>query len=804
MSLSNLDFISPKITLHYKGRNSHISHLGGVLSLIFLILIILFFINFLYDVIEPQIKSLFIYDQKLEDIKYNQTIDYLGINHFIQIFSDSDNGWFGELDNQNIIIYGIKENSKNIYNKDYNETSIDFYNTEHWVYDKCKNVKEINKNLFSYISKIISNYTNSICLRFYYNPKDKKYYEIGLEGYIPPNLETNFINEKKYFYKIIIEKCFNNSIFNNKLHYSCNNENEIKKYLSLYNEIFIYFSNNQIIPDKLKNPFEKYIHSISSTIQKNSYFENNIFFSPIKLITDKRLFKSKEEDLAFILKNNYQNNIFINEKLTKIGIFNFYFTNNLIIYKRKFINILDCLSHFGGLGQLLFLIFQIFNYVNSRYIIIEDTKNLFRINTGIETNNIDGNEIFLDKMRHLNSQNYKIKIFNKNNNNVNNDDLNLKTTKNSPGKNKNKSKYLNIEHGFGLINKSSKKNLGILPIPINNSHRKKYTNNNYDTKRSQTKYTNPFKQMGKQFTLKNKRKSYMSQGFLIKRKQYGSFSKNHSINDIEVNNDINSNSNINLNDNNNSGILLLKEVKEKEFTKYDSKNNGDTKRMMKKKANLKRPLGTPIFEGVEGFQINKKLESKKGRHKSVNFGNQRDKFLLSSNLLGIKNMAFGKNSSEYINDSSKQVMISTKNPFQIRNSKFQVEKNKYDDIISRPSLVNYNDNLNTVIYNPNAETASFLKTIIQSKIKLIMPETKHDYNLKTFLNKKMKYNEFFKFFFICNKKPETNIYLISNFRNKLLSEEHLYKTHINLFLLEKIFQVEEPYKFDINELYNNL
>ena len=119
----------------------------------------------------------------------------------------------------------------------------------------------------------------------------------------------------------------------------------------------------------------------------------------------------------------------------------------------------------------------------------------------------------------------------------------------------------------------------------------------------------------------------------------------------------------------------------------------------------------------------------------MNFGNQRDKFLLSSNLLGIKNMAFGKNSSEYINDSSKQVMISTKNPFQIRNSKFQVEKNKYDDIISRPSLVNYNDNLNTVIYNPNAETASFLKTIIQSKIKLIMPETKHDYTLKTFLNK---------------------------------------------------------------------
>jgi hypothetical protein len=229
---------------------------------------------------------------------------------------------------------------------------------------------------------------------------------------------------------------------------------------------------------------------------------------------------------------------------------------------------------------------------------------------------------------------------------------------------------------------------------------------------------------------------------------------------------------------------------------------------MKKKANLKRNLGTPIFEGVEGTQINtiKKIDPNiKGRHKSVNFGNQRGNFLFSANLLGIKNTFLGKNSSEYVNDSSKQIMIQNKSPFQVHNSKFQVEKNKYDDAISRPSFFNTNENnLNTVIYNANAETASYLKTIIQSKLKLIIPEVKQDCTIVNFLDRKLKYTEFIKNFFTCYKKTENSIDLISNFRTKLLSEEHMYKVYINLYLLEKIFEIDETYRFDINELYNNL
>ena len=308
--------------------------------------------------------------------------------------------------------------------------------------------------------------------------------------------------------------------------------------------------------------------------------------------------------------------------------------------------------------------------------------------------------------------------------------------------------------------------------------------------------------MGKQFTLKKKRKSYMSQGFLMKRKDYSSYSKNNqSIIDNDLNDKI---SNININDNNNSSFLLLKEAKDKDFKdafiKYDTNN---TRRMQRKKTNLKKI--TPILEATEITQTSqisniKKIDIK-GRHKSVNFGNQRGNFLFSANLLGIKNTFMNKNSSEYVNDSSKQIIYQTnKNPL---HSKFQNEKiNKYDDTISRQSNLNNNDNLNTVIYT-NTEAVSYLKTIIQSKLKLVIPE-KQDFTLSNFLERKTNFLQFFKFFCVCQKRTENNINLINNFRNKLLSEEHLYRIHINLYLLERIFEIDEHYKFEVNELYNNL
>ena len=62
MSLSAIDFISPKITLYYKGRKSHISNIGGFFSLCLLVIILLLIIYIIWGVLlNPKITSALIY-----------------------------------------------------------------------------------------------------------------------------------------------------------------------------------------------------------------------------------------------------------------------------------------------------------------------------------------------------------------------------------------------------------------------------------------------------------------------------------------------------------------------------------------------------------------------------------------------------------------------------------------------------------------------------------------------------------------------------------------------------------------------
>ena len=72
------------------------------------------------------------------------------------------------------------------------------------------------------------------------------------------------------------------------------------------------------------------------------------------------------------------------------------------------------------------------------------------------------------------------------------------------------------------------------------------------------------------------------------------------------------------------------------------------------------------------------------------------------------------------------------------------------------------------------------------------------------INHKIIKFDFLKSLFIPCKKSNNKLNLIINFRNKLLSEEHLYKSHINLYAIQKIFEIEEAYKFGFTEVFNNL
>ena len=71
-----------------------------------------------------------------------------------------------------------------------------------------------------------------------------------------------------------------------------------------------------------------------------------------------------------------------------------------------------------------------------------------------------------------------------------------------------------------------------------------------------------------------------------------------------------------------------------------------------------------------------------------------------------------------------------------------------------------------------------------------------------FIEKKFSFFDFFST--LCSDKNKQNgVYVLEHFRKKLISEEHLYRSHLNLYLFEKYFDMEQE-KADILELFKNL
>ena len=787
MPISSFDFISPKITLKYNGRNSHISRIGGFLSLCLSIIICISVFYYFWGLIEPRYYSSLLYEENVGDNKLSQNINFSGINHFLQIYSHTSGGWFGDIDNKNIIIYAVKENNNIYRNNNFSEKLSDI---EHWLYDKCDKINNININLFDEISNYVKNYTSSICIRFYFNPRDQKYYEIGNDGYVEPYLETSKFNEKQYAFKIIIEKCLNNSFINNNIGYICNSEININKYFDIYDEIVMYFTYNQIMPLNKNNQFKKNFYSISSKLNTQfSYFVNNIIFLPIKIKRQNSFNHIQKDNFSFSLFNHFEyQKSYDNESYNLVGIYNLYLNRNILSYQIRFSNIIDILSHLGGLIKIFFLFFKILNYVNHHYIVFENTKELFNISTGIETSIPDSKDISFDNIRHVTTKNFKISQFNTNTN----EDLSRRLIRNfSPVHNNNKKKYKYFEGITPKAKQSSKKNVAL--FPINTSSNKK---NNLAKKNTNT------------FHIKNKdkRKSYLSQGYRVKSKDNKDntiYIRNKSYNEKdEYNNEQQSSKerNKNINTENNSIVLIPSKKSNNEFNPIKNKKS-------KKNTNLKMPNNKNPHEKTDNSHLNLKNYNKM-RHKSINYTNQKKFF---RNSIFNKNHFMVKNSSELINDSSKQNLFNNKSIL-LNINRTQYDKGNENNvrvavINNNTDVVNSTKNIRTIgnnnnNINGNGEVSLFIKSLMKNKLKMEMSEGKEGF--ANIIAKKIKGHEFLKSLFICCKRNENKAELIYNFRNNLLSEQHLYRNHINLYLIQKLFQMEEAFKLDFKELYINL
>lgn len=364
MFFKKLDMISPPITIFYKGNSTHPSVFSGILTLMVYFVAFYFGIRYGIEYLRHQNPQIYYYNRYIEDAG-NFPVNSSQIFSFVQILDTASNTP-APIEFDSVRIIGL-ETTVDLYKLDNNLSQ---YN--HWLYGRCNNSSDTEG--ISYLINF-DYFTESACIRKYYNKDDKIYYNTNDEKFIFPNIIHGCSHPDRTFYGIVIEKCRNDSLkFLSDGQY-CNSKEHILKYIQK-SSINLQLIDNYADVLNYENPFTKYFYSISNGLFEESYTANHLNFNPATLITnDAIFFTNDKKSFAYI----YQQNEKVTAKSDDSGIyvaFYYWMQNNMQYYERKYRNFQDALSDIGGLGSLILNLAYILNFLVSNFVILFDTEEL--------------------------------------------------------------------------------------------------------------------------------------------------------------------------------------------------------------------------------------------------------------------------------------------------------------------------------------------------------------------------------------------------------------------------------------------
>ena len=427
--MKKIDFLSPPITLFHLERRTHTSKIGGSLVIVMTCVYISYILYLLNHIVNrSKLTSIFYKQFKLEAGYYS--FNSSSIFHFIQIFSSNNGGYFDKFDKKFIRAYTT-------YTK-INSSFSDLELYDHWVFDLCdKNIDE--ENLDKTLFENIINFTNAVCIKYYYNSTLKKYFFLKEEGFIWPHLEHGMAHRNNIYLTTSVQKCNNNSIMNNVLG-NCGSQKEIDEYLGKYNFLYLYFTDTQIDPTNYKTPIQQYFQTITTAIGNDqNYIESYIHYSPLKIKTSEgSLFGGSYENTSFCFDYNRKGTVENAKNLITLTKYYHLMQNNVQVYERRYNNIFDLLSEIGGVFQSLFYLFFWINYIYNKYIISFDTNSLFFAVKDNNEKKIKNNKLKKPAKKNITLNNNQSKQLKNNlkklkdvNNNINNDNTSDKEKQNS-------------------------------------------------------------------------------------------------------------------------------------------------------------------------------------------------------------------------------------------------------------------------------------------------------------------------------------------------------------------------------------
>ena len=386
MFFKKFDFLSPPITLYFKGEKAHSSVISGILAIIAYSGIIGFSIYYALQFINRENPVAYFFNRYIEDAG-TFPMNSSSMFSFLQMMNSKEL-LPKETDFDSIRVIGLDRITIDNYMKD---NDLEHYN--HWLYGNCNN--ESDTEGIGYLVNQ-DKFTQSACIRKYYDMNKKRYYDVGDSNFVWPVIHHGMSHPDANMYGVIVEKCRNDSLRTLSGAGLCKTPEYIKEYVYSSYVRFILVDNYADVLN-YEMPLTKYLFAVTNGVFSGTFTTNHLNFNPAQVLTDNGIFvESIKEEVSYIYSFNEkitsdqdlrltddQGNPILdengNEKIKQTGIiicFYFWMQNNLQLYQRKYQKFQDVLGDIGGLTSIILTVVAIINLLISDFIILLDTEEL--------------------------------------------------------------------------------------------------------------------------------------------------------------------------------------------------------------------------------------------------------------------------------------------------------------------------------------------------------------------------------------------------------------------------------------------
>ena len=385
MLIKKLDLLSPPITLYYNGDNQHPTIFSAILSIIAYVGVFGFGIYYGLKFINKDDPSSYFFNRYVEDAG-TYPLNSSSMFHFLQILNTETNQP-KPTDFDAFRIIGL-EDAPDIYIRDNDLSKYD-----HWLYGPCNNQSDTEG--ISYLIDF-KYYEQSACIRKFYDKKKGNYFETDNSNFRWPLVSKGASNPSRTFYGVLMEKCRNDEIRTLAGSSACKSDNEIEGIIRSSTISFNIIDNYADVLN-YKKPFTKYLYSIQSGIFPGSICENHLNFNPVTMTTHNGIFMDNiVEEPSYFFSQNEKATV-VDEVKNELGqlvmtvdeegntvpkktgiviMFYFWMQNRMQYYERNYQRLQDILGDIGGLGNIIFILAEMLNFLVCHYVILIDTEDL--------------------------------------------------------------------------------------------------------------------------------------------------------------------------------------------------------------------------------------------------------------------------------------------------------------------------------------------------------------------------------------------------------------------------------------------